>query len=144
MNAWLKTYVITVLSASVICTVADCLLPEGDVRKYARFALALILAAVMISPLLTGGFSLPTFSPERETAWDGTEAVAGIVRQMPGFEDARVSVEQSGSTIRKITVYVPAGKLAEQGQRAAVTSLLKNLLTAMFPVEEENIIITEE
>ena len=143
MSVWLKNYVITVLSASVICTVADCLLPEGGARKYARFALALILSTVMISPLLTGGFSLPTFTPEA-CEWDGTEAVTEIVRQMPGFENARVSVEQSGNTIRAISIRVPAGKLAEQGQRAAATSLLKNLLTAMFPAEEENISITEE
>ena len=144
MSEWLKNYVITILSASVICTAADCLLPEGNVRKYVRFALAMILSTAMIAPLLTGEFSLPTVPASASTLWDGTEAVAETVRHLPGFENARVSVEQHGGRIGTITVRVPEGKLAEQGERAAMTSLLKDLLSAMFSAERENIRIVEE
>ena len=42
MISWLKEYILSVISISVIGLVLDSVLPNGNVKKYGQFALSII------------------------------------------------------------------------------------------------------
>ena len=64
MIDWLKNYILSLVSVSVIGLLLDCLLTEGKIKKYAMFGVSIILSISLIQPLLklNVDFNMPTVS----------------------------------------------------------------------------------
>ena len=133
MAEWLRGYILTVLGASVIALVVDCIVPDGTIRRFARFGTALLLSVAMLSPFASFPSSAdagkllqtPSFTP------DYTEAVTRTVHAVPGYENARVYVETRDGTICAITVST-GGKLIEEASSALTRQYLTDMLGALF------------
>lgn len=133
MEEWLRGYVLTVMGASVIALVVDCIVPEGTIRRFARFGTSLVVCAAMLMPFaslpsLADTASLsqaPTFVP------DYTEAVTRTVHAVPGYENARVYVETQDGAICAIVIST-GGKLIEEASSALTRRYLTDTLSALF------------
>lgn len=144
MMEWVKGYVTSITGVAIVSLIIDCILPEGNIRKYARFACALILSACIISPI----FDL---KPERVVSIekneqffvDYSQAVEKTVQSIYGFEGASVSVMQSGGSVQEVIITLTGSKLLEKAQQAAMEEYLRNTLHAIYGVEKENIWIKE-
>ena len=144
MMELIKGYITSITGVAILSLIVDCILPEGSVRKYARFACALILSICIISPVfdLKPDVSLSLESNE-QFFLDYTQAVEKTVQSVYGFENARVSVTQSSGKIQEICITLTDSKLLEKAQQAAMKEYLCNTLSAIYGVEKENIWIKE-
>ena len=48
---WLTGYVIKICAAALIAFVVDMLLPEGNIKKTARFCASLVMTVIICAPL---------------------------------------------------------------------------------------------
>ncbi len=144
MTEWIKSYICSVTGIAIISLIVDCVLPEGNVRKYARFACALILSLCIISPLLDWKPETSFSVSENEQFFvDYTQAVEKTVHGIYGFENAQVSVSQDNGKIQEIHITLSDSKLIEKAQQAAMEEYLRNTLSAIYGIEKENISIKE-
>ena len=139
MIAWLKEYVLSVLTVSVVSLALEAIIPDGRIKRYFAFGMALILSVCLISPILklNPEFKIDNYSIEAE--YDLSDAVTRSVRSVSGFEDAQVTIVQDKMRIRQITVLCGDKKLLEEINDAVGTGFLKNMLSAVYGVEKENI-----
>lgn len=144
MIEWVKEYITSVTGVAILSLIVDCVLPEGNIRKYARFACALILSICIISPI----FDLKpdtAFSLEKneQVYIDYTQAIEKTVQGIYGFENASVRVTQNGGKVQKIFITLSDSKLLEKAQQTAMKEYLCNTLSAIYGIEKENIWIKE-
>lgn len=52
MIEWLKSYTITLCTAVFFITAAELILPNNNMKKYARFVMGMILITVIINPII--------------------------------------------------------------------------------------------
>ncbi len=143
MSEWIKSYVLTLIGASVTMLLADSILPSGKIRAYARFAMAVLLSVCIMQPLITKMPEISFDFTEGESTYDYTSAVERIVHGVSGFENASVSVVQNGNDISEIHITVRYDKLIESAKRQALSEYLKSSLSAIYGVEKENIFLVE-
>ncbi len=142
MNEWLKNYVLSLTGVSIISLCVDCFLQNGKIKKYARFAIALVLSLCIIQPILSiGSIELPQIDDGTRQNVDYSYAIEATVRGVSGFENAVVSVEELDDSVSKIYIYPNNDKLFEDAKALANVDFLKNVISAMFSIKEENIII---
>ena len=145
MIDWVKEYITSVTGVAILSLIVDCVLPEGNIRKYARFACALILSICIISPI----FDLKpdtAFSLEKneQVYIDYTQAIEKTVQGIYGFENASVRVTQNGGKVQEIFITLSDSKLLEKAQQTAMKEYLCNTLSAIYGIEKENIWIDTE
>ena len=143
MIEWLKNYVLSITGVSVLSLIAECFIPEGNVKKYANFALGIILSVCIISPLFYFKFENVEIPQSEEYVFDFTSAIENTVKSVCGFEDASVSVIQNKNKIEKITITPQSDKILEEAVRVVTVEALKSTLSSIYSVEKENIIISE-
>ena len=143
MIEWLKNYVLSITGVSVLSLLAECLIPQGNVKKYASFAMGVILSVCIISPLFSLGKQQIQMPLEEEYVFDFTSAIENTVQSVYGFEDASVSVLQNKNKIEKIIITPKSDKLLEEAVRIATGEMLKSTLESVYSVDKENIIISE-
>ncbi len=144
MIEWIKGYIIKIIVIALIGTVIECILPEGNVKKYGVFAFSIILSISMIQPFVEAKSKLN--APELSNSAfyiDYSEAIKATVNGVEGFENAEVYVLQENNTVLGITVSVPKGKLLEEATKLFSTEELKNMLSAVYGINKEKITITE-
>lgn len=144
MISWLKEYILSVISISVIGLVLDSVLPNGNVKKYGQFALSIILSIALIQPLTS--FIKKDFSIEQnfsEYSVDYTSAVKSTVNSIKGFEDAEVFLTSENNKITSITVHTHRERILEDAVEDITSGYLKRILNAVYGVEINNIKILE-
>ena len=142
MTGWFKGYLLIILGVSVLGLVCDCLLPEGDIRKYASFGIAVILSVCIISPILKiGDIQIPQLCQNEQISVNYQAAIEGTVKQLQGFENARVTVENNGELT--VSVDISDGKLLEKIKGESAKEFLKKILCSVYGIKEENIFIKE-
>lgn len=144
MIEWVKGYITSITGVAILSLIVDCVLPEGNIRKYARFACALILSICIISPIFDLKPDTPISLESNEQFFvDYTQAVEKTVQGIYGFENVSVSVTQNGGKIQEIVITLSDSKLLEKAQQTAMKEYLCNTLSAIYGVEKENIWIKE-
>lgn len=155
---WLRNYILTVAALGIVSAVADVLMPEGNVRRFARFAISLLLTLALCAPvvsLLQNG-SLEGFAalesaeiPQTDTLSAGDEIkknIDGMIQKYSGFEAATCDVTiDEDLRVEQVTIY------KNLGEEGIVDSLLhekseksiKLLISAVYGLAQENIFIEE-
>lgn len=140
MTDFLKNYILTVTAISILGLFLDCLLPNGNIKKYSAFGVSIILSIALIQPIAE--FLKKDFEPEIYSAeyyFDYTEAVKSTVNSIKGFEDAQVFVEQEKNKITKITVISNNWRVLDKAIETTSTDFLKKMLNAVYGVSEQEI-----
>lgn len=131
-----REYILSVISISISGLILDALLPDGNIHKYANFALSVILSIVLIQPIVS--FFNKDFNVEYEKvqySFDYTDAVLRTVNSISGFEDADVEVEQDNNKIQSITVKTGSEKIIEKAEEEIKKDYVKKILSTIYGVE---------
>ncbi len=141
---WLKNYVTSIIAVSVVGLILDCLLNEGNLKKYAMFGVSLVLSICLIQPVVNNNIEInvPEISNIEYTV-DYKTAVKSTVNSVSGFENADVSVIQEKNKILSITIKNSKDKMLEEAISEATESYVKNLVSAIYNVEKDNIYFAE-
>ena len=138
---WLKEYVLRITSISIIGLLLECIMPSGNIKKYASFGLSLILSISLISPLLNFEVNNISFDFEERYEFDYTESVKSTVNSVKGFEKADVYVEQENNKISTVSIKSNNDKTLEKAVQKAMMDFLKNIINVVYGVEKDNIYI---
>jgi len=49
---WLKTWVTTIITLSIFTAVANSMLPNGTIKKYAKYAISILIIPTLLAPIL--------------------------------------------------------------------------------------------
>ena len=129
----IKEYILTVISVSIAGLLADALLPDGNIKKYANFAVSLVLSFALIYPAINlTNKNVNVLFDNIEYKFDYTVAVKSTVNSVEGFEDASVSVEQENNKIKSITVILKSDKLLERAEEELKKDFLIKILSAVY------------
>jgi len=151
---WLKGYILTITIIGIASILADVLLPEGNIKKFARFTVSLVLSLALCAPVISliknSNFSVPQVSipiaEQSQSSEQIEQNIDQIIKHYTGFENATASVEID-SKLKVLSVTIEKN-VQEQG---IVDTMLnqkteKNLITlisTLYGVSEANIIIKE-
>ena len=141
---WLKEYVLRITAISIIGLLLECLVPTGNVKKYASFGLSLILSIALISTLMN--FEVKNFSFDIEKDCfeiDYTKSVKSTVNSVKGFEKAEVFVSQENNKISTVSIKSNTDKTLEKAVQQTMLDFLKNIIHLVYGVEKNNIYIME-
>ena len=138
----MKEYVISVVTVSVIAMIAEVIIPEGKMKKYASFAISVILSLCIIQPLFQIEIKIPGKLEAKQTTIDFESAVESTVHSVSGYENANVSVKSDGGKVSEIKISVFDEKLAEKAKAEVTKEYLKSFLSAVYGTE--NIYIGDE
>lgn len=144
MMAWLKQYIINIVAVSVIGLIFECLLKDDKIKKYAMYALSLVLSICLINPLFNADFKqelLPDITEDYTI--DYNLAVKTTVNSIKGYENATVNVVLQNNKIISITIDPSTDKLLEEAFIKTSNEYLKSFLNALYGVEKDNIKILE-
>ena len=139
----IKEYVLKIIGVSVIFLLIDCFIKDDGIKRFALFASSIILIFVLILPLskikdieFDNAFESDSFK------FDYTEAVKKTVNGVKGYENADVSVEQSGNSVEKIYIKRNNEYLLEDAVGVVSGSVLSEILSSVYGVSKENIFIS--
>lgn len=76
MSDWIRSWILALTGAALVCAAALRLTPEGRVKSVLRMLCALTMAAALFSPLLRDG-ALPDYAAELARCRAAAEAAAG-------------------------------------------------------------------
>ena len=140
MIDWLKNYILSLVSVSVIGLLLDCLLTEGKIKKYAMFGVSIILSISLIQPLLklNVDFNVPTVS-NKQINIDYETAIKSTVNSISGFEESSVSIICQNNEIKKVTIICSTEKLLDKAVENAKKDYVKNIINAVYGVNKNNI-----
>ena len=143
MMAWLKNYIISLVSVSVIGLILECLLAESNVKKYAMFGVSIILSISLVQPLLNikADFSF-TKKQTQQISVDYEQAIKATVNSIGGYEDAFVSVLCQNNEIIKVTIKSTSEKLLDKAVETAKQEYVKKIISAVYGVEIEKIYLS--
>ena len=142
----------SVFTVSLFCVAAfllDFLLPEGNMKKLARFACSLVLTlsvSLTVGGLLTGGalsapdFTVQTFQAEAASAEGIQNAVRQYVRLYAGFERARVHAELADGRLVGVRIYFPDDDAADAAKRRFTQAQMQKTISVLYGLEENKII----
>ena len=135
----MKQYILTIIGISIISIICDSILTQGKIKKYARFAISLILSIALIYPAVDflkqkSGF-LPTFE---EVEIDYSFSLEQTVKAF--YKNATVTVMQDGNMITKIYIDLSQEKLLDKAQAELLKNEVKNILSQMYGIDEQDII----
>ncbi len=140
MIVWLKNYIISLVSVSVIGLILECLLAEGNVKKYAMFGVSVILSISLIQPLLNIKTDFKfTKTQTQQVSVDYEQAIQATVNSIGGYEDATVSILCQNNEIIKITINSTSEKLLDKAVETAKQEYVKKIVSAVYGVETEKI-----
>ena len=144
MIGWLKNYVASIIAVAVIGLILDCLLTEGNLKKYAMYGVSLVLSVCLVQPIIKGNFeiNIPQIS-RQEYIIDYKTAVRSTVNSISGYEDADVDVKQEDNKITSITIKADTDKMSEEALKNATKNYVKKLISTIYGVSEDNIYFTE-
>ncbi len=144
MIAWLKNYVMSIISVCVVGLILECLLSKGNVKKYAMFCVSIILSVTLIQPLfnIKTELSIPEIQSQQVNI-DYESAVRTTVQSIDGFENAVVSVMCQNNKISKVTIICLEDKLIDKALVLAKKEFIKKMINAIYGVEKENIYFSE-
>lgn len=144
MIGWLKNYVASIIAVAVIGLILDCLLTEGNLKKYAMYGVSLVLSVCLVQPIIKGNFeiNIPQIS-RQEYIIDYKTAVRSTVNSISGYEDADVDVKQEDNKITSITIKADKDKMLEEALKNATKNYVKKLISTIYGVSEDNIYFTE-
>lgn len=144
MIGWLKNYVTSIIAVAVIGLILDCLLTEGNLKKYAMYGVSLVLSVCLVQPIIKGNFeiNIPQIS-RQEYIIDYKTAVRSTVNSISGYEDADVDVKQEDNKITSITIKADKDKMLEEALKDATKNYVKKLISTIYGVSEDNIYFTE-
>ena len=144
MINWLKNYILSLVSVSVIGLILECLLSEGNIKKYAMFGVSIILSLSLIQPLfnLKTDFEVPTIQNQQINI-DYETAIKSTVNSINGYEDAFVSVITQNNEIKKVTIVCSGEKLLDKAVENAKKDYVIKIISAVYGVEKENIYFSE-
>jgi stage III sporulation protein AF len=146
----MQEWIIKILAIACITLIAEILLPNSNLKKVVLLTTSLAMMVMMLAPipaLLKKGMpdiSLSQTGIEVDTATVEEKVEKDIVLMLSdydGYESAlvRVVVSNEGS-VDKITINVPS---KQQGIINKDTTI-KAIISALYRVREENIIIVRE
>ncbi len=144
MIDWLKNYILSLVSVSVIGLILECLLTEGKIKKYAMFGVSIILSLSLIQPIfnLKTDFEIPTIENQQVNI-DYETAIKSTVNSINGYEDAFVSVITQNNEIKKVTIVCSGEKLLDKAVENAKKDYVIKIISAVYGVEKENIYFSE-
>lgn len=144
MIGWLKNYVASIIAVAVIGLILDCLLTEGNLKKYAMYGVSLVLSVCLVQPIIKGNFeiNIPQIS-RQEYIIDYKTAVRSTVNSISGYEDADVDVKQEDNKITSITIKADKDKMLEEALKDATKNYVKKIISTIYGVSEDNIYFTE-
>ena len=144
---WLTGYVIKICAAALIAFVVDMLLPEGNIKKTARFCASLVMTVIICAPLasLFSQQQLVITPPQEEHGQPDQlqikqsveKAITQLIKTVDGFADAQTL---SGSSVYSVEIYknqsgAPINKINEQK--------IKELISVLYKIDENMIYIRE-
>ena len=144
MINWLKNYILSLVSVSVIGLILECLLTEGKIKKYAMFGVSIILSLSLIQPIfnLKTDFKMPTIENQQVNI-DYETAIKSTVNSINGYEDAFVSVITQNNEIKKVMIVCSGEKLLDKAVENAKKDYVIKIISAVYGVEKENIYFSE-
>lgn len=144
MIEWLKNYILSLVSVSVIGLILECLLSQGNVKKYAMFGVSIILSLSLIQPIfnLKTDFEIPTIANQQVNI-DYENAIKSTVNSITGYEDASVSVITQNNQIKKVTIITNSEKMLDKALENAKKDYVKKIINAVYGVDKENIYFSE-
>lgn len=144
MIEWLKNYILSLVSVSVIGLILECLLSQGNVKKFAMFGVSIILSLSLIQPIfnLKTDFEIPTIANQQVNI-DYETAIKSTVNSITGYEDAFVSVVTQNNEIKKVTIVCSGEKLLDKAAINAKKDYVIKIINAVYGVEKENIYFSE-
>lgn len=135
----MKEYILTVIGISIVSIICDSILTEGKIKKYARFAISIILSLALIYPavdfLKQKNVSLPAFE---QMQTDYSFSVEQSVKAF--YKNATVTVLQNGNKVDKIYIDLSEEKLLDKAQAELLKNQVKSILSQMYCVDEQDII----
>lgn len=149
---WLVKYIMVVCSAGIISLILDGIIPESNIKKAARFGIALIMTLMICTPILTlitgKNLQLPTRSIETSVDLnrlkDQTKtAITRLVRLSNAFSQADVDIEMQQTQITEITIYNKNSSIIDSLKMKAAEDELKKYLSVLYGVEVNKIIIVQ-
>ncbi len=145
MVTWIKEYVLSIMSVSILGLILDCVIPNGNIKKYASFALSVILSITLLQPFMVElkNKDISLDMDKKGYSVDYTQAVKTTVNSVIGYEQADVFVQQENDKIICVTVKNNKEKLLDKSIQAASLSFLKKLLNAIYGISEDKIFIRE-
>ena len=144
MIDWLKNYILSLVSVSVIGLILECLLTEGKIKKYAMFGVSIILSLSLIQPIfnIKTDFEIPT-QENQQVSIDYETAIKSTVNSIKGYEDASVSVIAQNNEIKKVTILCSDEKMLDEAVINAKKDYVKKIISAVYGVKKENIYFSE-
>lgn len=149
---WLVKYIMVVCSTGIISLILDGIIPESNIKKAARFGIALIMTLMICTPILTlitgKNLQLPTGSIETSVDLnrlkDQTKtAITRLVRLSNAFSQADVDIEMQQTQITEITIYNKNSSIIDSIKMKAAEDELKKYLSVLYGVEVNKIIIVQ-
>lgn len=147
---WLTGYVIKICAAALISFVVDMLLPEGNIKKTARFCSSLVITIIICAPLISLFSQQQTITApanEYENVTDEFQikqsvekAITQLIKTVEGFEEAQVTVTLADGNPYSVEIYkngndAPINKLNQQK--------IINLISVLYKIDENKIYIRE-
>ncbi len=136
----MKEYVLTIIAISIISIICDSILNEGKIKKYARFAISLILSLALIYPAIDFlKQKKVSFNLLEEMEIDYSYSVKQTV--LTFYKNANVKIVQNGKSLDKIYIDLTQEKILDKAQAELLKNEVKSILSKMYDIAEENIII---
>ena len=140
---WLTGYVVKICAAALISFVVDMLLPEGNIKRTARFCASLVITIIICAPLInlfTQQQTVITPPDENHSVPDEYQAITQLIKTVDGFNEAQVTVTLSDGNPYSVEIYknqngAPINKLNEQK--------IIELISVLYKIDENKIYIRE-
>ncbi len=136
----MKWYFLKIASMGILTVVSECLLPKGNIKKYAVFALSVIMTVSLIFPLKE--IKTEDFNINTTMEYDSSGIKDGVmktVRGIKGFENASVDVKMENMKITAINIKMNNGKMLESAVAEVHKEYLKAVLKALYRTENINV-----
>lgn len=134
----MKKYILTVIGIAVISIICNAILTEGKIKKYAQFAFSVILSLALIFP--TADFLKEKIFAPISFDFQNVDYLFSVEQTVKAFyKNATVSVVQNGNKIEKIYIDLSQEKILDKAQAEILKGQVKEILSAMYQVDEENI-----
>ena len=147
---WLTGYIVKICAAALISFVVDMLLPEGNIKRTARFCASLVITIIICAPLInlfTQQQTVITPPDENHSVPDEYQikqsvekAITQLIKTVDGFNEAQVTVTLSDGNPYSVEIYknqngAPINKLNEQK--------IIELISVLYKIDENKIYIRE-
>lgn len=135
----MREYILTVIGIAIISLICSAILNDSKIKRYAQFAFSVILSLALIFPALNF-FKQKIYAPISFDLQDVDYSFSVEQTVKAFYQNAIVSIVQNGNKIEKIYIDLSQEKILDKAQAEIFKSQVKEILSGMYLLDEENII----